>query len=167
VAQESCVLIRIDIDCDADDAIRYLDGMVARSQDFTVVLQWAKRYLARANAENFTSGGLPVGGWSPLKPKYSAWKAVRFPGMPLMQQTGRLFRDLSSLNGSPNEINPTNATFGTRIEYAKFHQYGTTRMAKRQIVFEPPMFARELADKAAKHVVGTGGRGLRGFFGGA
>jgi phage gpG-like protein len=84
-----------------------------------------------------------------------------------MQQTGKLFRDLTSLNGAPNEINPTNATFGTKIEYAKFHQYGTTRMAKRQIVFEPPMFARELADKAAKHIVGSDGRGARRFFGGA
>jgi phage gpG-like protein len=75
--------------------------------------------------------------------------------MPIMQQTEKLFRDLTSLNGSPNEINATSATFGTRIEYAKFHQYGTTRMPKRQIVFEPPMFAKELADEAAKHVVGA------------
>lgn len=160
-------MIRIKIDCDADDAIEYLDGMIARSQDFGVVFQWAKRYLARANAENFTASGLPVGGWSPLSARYSAWKATRFPGMPIMQQTGKLFRDLTSLNGSPNEINATSATFGTNIEYAKFHQYGTTRMAKRQIVFEPPMFARELADKAAQHVVGSGGRGVRRFFGGA
>ena len=150
-------MIRINIECDADEAIKFLDGMIDRSQNFTVVFQWAKRYLARANSENFTSGGLPVGGWSLLKPKYSAWKAVRFPGMPLMQQTGKLFRDLASLNGSPNEINLTSATFGTRIEYAKFHQYGTTRMPKREIVFEPPLFARELAEKAAKHVVGKAG----------
>ena len=148
-------MIRVKIDCDADDAIEYLDGMIARSQDFGVVFQWAKRYLARANAENFATSGLPVGGWSPLAARYSAWKATRFPGMPIMQQTGKLFRDLTSLNGSPNEINATSATFGTRIEYAKFHQYGTTRMPKRQIVFEPPMFAKELADEAAKHVVGA------------
>lgn len=161
-------MIRISIECDAEDAIKYLDGMIVRSQDFKVVFQWAKRYLAQANQENFTSQGMPVGGWSPLKPKYSAWKARNFPGMPIMQQTGKLFRDLSSLNGAPNEINATSATFGTRIEYAKFHQYGTTRMAKRQIVFEPPMFAKELADKAAKHVVGTGqGRGAKRMFGGA
>lgn len=160
-------MIRIKIDCDADDAIEYLDGMIERSRDFTIVFQWAKRYIARANAENFTSAGLPVGGWSPLSPRYSAWKAVRFPGMPIMQQTGKLFRDLSSLNGAPNDIRPMSATFGTQIEYAKFHQYGTTRMPKRQIVFVPPLFAREFADKAAKHVVGSGGRrGIRAFFGG-
>lgn len=145
--------MRIKVTVDADRAILKMLQMERRMKDFRPVLRWAKRELAKANAQNFTSNGLPVGGWSPLDAEYSAWKASRFPGMPIMQQTGKLFRDLSTLNGAANKIGMTTATFGTTIEYAKFHQYGTTKMAKRQIVFEPPLFARNLAEKAAKYVV--------------
>jgi phage gpG-like protein len=44
------------------------------------------------------------------------------------------------------------ATFGTDVEYAKFHQYGTTNMAKRQIIFEPTGFGERLAIIAADYV---------------
>jgi phage gpG-like protein len=157
-------MIRLSITCDADDAIKKLDGMIARSQDFRPVLRWAKQELEKSNAANFTSSGLPVGGWSPLKPRYAAWKATNFPGSSILVQTGKLFRSLSNLNGSPNYIGLSSAEFGTNVEYAKFHQYGTTKMAKRQIVFEPPLFAAALAERAAKHIVESPAAGVGGLF---
>lgn len=157
-------MIRISMSCDADEAIKKLDGMIARTQDFRPVLRWAKQELEKANAANFTASGLPAGGWSPLKPRYAAWKATKFPGAPLMVQSGKLFRSLSNLNGSPNYIGLTSAEFGTNVEYAKFHQYGTTKMAKRQVVFEPPLFAARLAEKAADYIVGSPTGGFGGLF---
>jgi hypothetical protein len=44
------------------------------------------------------------------------------------------------------------ATFGTKVEYAKFHQYGTTKMPKRKVVYEPLGFASRLGEVAATYV---------------
>jgi len=144
--------LRIKITVDAKAAIRRMKAMEKRSRDFRPVLRWAKRELQKANAANFTSNGLPVGGWSPLKPRYAAWKATRFPGTPTLVMSGKLFRELRSLNGPANSIGMTSATFGTDIEYAKFHQYGTSKMPKRQIIYEPNQFAERLAILAADYV---------------
>jgi phage gpG-like protein len=138
-------MIRIEIDVDIDDAIRFLQGMDRRANNFGMVFEWARAELAKANAENFTSGGLPVGGWDPRKRPY-AW--------PIMRESKALFRSLSSLRGPANHIGPKHAYFGTEIEYAKFHQYGTRKMAARKVVFEPRGFASELGEKAAKHIIG-------------
>jgi len=144
--------LKIKITIDARAAIKRMKDMERRSTDFKSVFRWAKRELGLMNAQNFTSNGLPVGGWSPLDPKYAAWKAIHFPGAPTMVRSGKLFNSLRSLNGGVNSIGLKKATFGTDVEYAKFHQYGTTKMAKRKLVFEPAGFAERLALLAAKHV---------------
>jgi phage gpG-like protein len=136
--------VRVDIDCDAGKAIARLTAMMNRSQNFTPVFIEARRMLERANEQNFTTGGLPVGTWKARKGAY-AW--------PLMIRTGRLFSSLASMRGAPNVITPMEAHFGTNVEYAKFHQYGTTKMAKRKIVFDPPGFSREIGEKAASFVI--------------
>lgn len=137
-------MIRVDIDCDADDAIKSLTAMEARAKAFQPVFEYARLQLQKANAENFALGGLPSGSkWKPRSQEYP-W--------PLMQRTGKLLASLISLFGDPNKIEATEAHFGTKVEYAKFHQYGTTKMPKRQIVFEPRGFASDLAEKAAKYV---------------
>ena len=147
--------LSMNISCNADNAIRRMDQMIRRSQDFRPVFAWAKGYLKRANALNFTTSGLMVGGWDPLDARYAAWKGLRYPGKPILQQSGALFKSLSDLNGPENYMGFKRAEFGTSVEYAKFHQYGTSKMAKRQIVFEPPLFAKMLGMKAREHVVGN------------
>lgn len=140
--------MRIEIDVDDAGAMAYLTRMEQRADNFRPVFRWAKRELRKANAENFTSGGLPVGGWVPRTREY-AW--------PIMRKSGKLFNSLANLNGPSNQIHSHYANFGTKIEYAKFHQYGTSRMPKRQIIFVPTLFAKELGSKAAKHIVGLRG----------
>lgn len=140
--------MRIDIDVDAADAIDFLRRMENRASDFRPVFRWAKQELRKANAENFTSSGLPVGGWDPRTRDY-AW--------PILRKSGTLFRSLASLNGAPNEIHRDHAYFGTKVEYAKFHQYGTTRMPARKIVFTPVGFAKRIGMQAARHIVGIRG----------
>ena len=145
--------IDIDIDVDMADAMRRLNGIQARSLDFTAVLRWAGSELEKANARNFAANGLPSGGaWDPLDPGYARWKSSNFPGRSTLVRTGNLFRSLTSMKGAPNYIARTTAEFGTAVEYAKFHQYGTRKMPKRQIVFEPPLFAKRLAEKSADYM---------------
>ncbi len=144
--------LRIKIKVDARAAIARMKAMERRSKDFRSVFRWAKKELERANAANFTQNGLPVGGWRPLDPQYASWKARRFPGAPTLVASGKLFRELRSLDGPANSIRLTSATFGTDLEYAKFHQYGTSKMPKRKIIYEPNLFAERLAILAADYV---------------
>lgn len=138
------VKIDIDISCDSLLAMRRLEGMELRSKSFRPLFEYARLELQRANAENFSTGGLPSG---------KRWKPEEEPDpAPLMRETGNLFRSLTSLFGRPNRIGDTSAEFGTKVEYAKFHQYGTRKMPARKVVFEPVGFARDLADKAASYV---------------
>jgi hypothetical protein len=62
-------------------------------------------------------------------------------------------KQLSNILPIFNVIEEDTATFGTNVEYAKFHQYGTTKMAKRKIVFTPREFPRELGINMAKYIV--------------
>jgi phage gpG-like protein len=135
--------IKVKIECENESALRRLEMMTTRSTQFQPVFEYARNALRKANAENFSSSGLPVGKWEPRRqPK--PW--------PLMVRTGSLLRSLTSLFGPPNDIGATSATFGTKVEYAKFHQYGTSKMPARKIVFEPRGFASDLASKAASYV---------------
>lgn len=133
-------------------AVTRLTAMHARSKLFTPVLMKAKQEIKLANASNFASNGLPVGGWAPLDPVYAAWKMARFPGAPPMVQTGRLFASLTGATASFETMTNTSITVGTSVEYAKFHQYGTTKMPKRKIVFEPPLFAKKLGADAVNWI---------------
>ena len=142
----------IRITVDAKKAIARMVVMKKRANDMRPVLWRAKQWLRFANEENFRQAGLPSGGWSPLDPQYSAWKNLREPGAGTMIRTGRLFRSLTSLDAPPNKIDVMEATFGTKVEYAKFHQYGTTKMPKRKVVYEPMGFASRFGEVAATYV---------------
>jgi phage gpG-like protein len=137
--------MKLDIDIEVDDAKtrQRLRMMELRAKNFSLVFERAREELERSNRANFLSNGLPVGGWKPRKAVY-AW--------PVMRRTGRLFNSLANLAGPENVVTPMSAQFGTSIEYAKFHQYGTEKMAKRQILFTPRTFAEGVASESAAWV---------------
>ena len=64
-----------------------------------------------------------------------------------------LLGSLTNLRNSASRIGDSDAEFGTNVEFAKFHQYGTTKMAKRKLVFEPPLFAEAVAQDLSRYVV--------------
>ena len=138
--------VSLSIEVNDAAAQRMLTGMIRRSQSFIRVFDFARELLEDANAMNFSTGGLPVGGWAPRRGE------MEYGWAPLVR-TGRLAGSLTNLHGPPNVITPTWAEFGTDVEYAKFHQYGTTRMPARKIVFEPYGFAEEIGEAAASHIV--------------
>lgn len=91
-----------------------------------------KEYVASMNAANFGSSGLPVGGWAPYDAEYAAIAGPK----PDLVRTGMLSFSLTSGLLVEN-VRGDQVEFGTRVEHAKFHQYGTTKMPARKIVFEP------------------------------
>lgn len=147
-------MLVVNIEVDAKAAIARMRNMSTRADNYIPVFIWARQELERSNAANFTANGLPSGkAWAPLDPQYGSWKSTRFPGAPTMVRTGNLFRSLTNMRGLPSFIRRDTAQFGTDVEYAKFHQTGTSKMPKRQIVFEPPMFAKRLAANIGSYVV--------------
>ena len=146
--------IRIDVEVRIEKVQNLIADIQDRCTDARPVFKWAHQVLKKTFAENFTTQGLPVGGWSPLDAEYAGWKARRLPGRPTLIRSGELFRSLSELSDpSVNEINKLSATFGTGLQYAKFHQYGTEKMPKRQILFIPQSFADDFAEKLVNYIV--------------
>lgn len=140
--------MRIQIHVDKGDVIDALDNMEEAVKDLRPVFRKAEKELSDIYTKHFaTNGG---GRWKPLDAEYGAWKSANYPGRPTLVQSGNLFRTIRRF--SVREINRTSASFGTDAKVAKFHQYGTWSMAKREIIFEPPFFARKLAEDIADHI---------------
>lgn len=135
-----------------EEIVARIEEKVVRAQDFTPIFPKARAELALSTTANFTSNGLLVGGWAPLDAEYGAWKMTRFPGAPPLVRTGKLFSSLTGENMANVSIRPKSMTIGTDVEYAKFHQYGTTKMAKRKILFVPKEFSMKFANDAAQWV---------------
>lgn len=154
-------MTEIKVQVDSKKAIALLKVIKKRANDVKPVLWKAKEWLGDANSQNFLLAGLPSGGWSPLDPQYASWKSARHPAAGLMIKTGRLFNSLSSLSGPPNLVESMSATFGTKVEYAKFHQYGTSKMAQRKVVYEPVGFSKRLGEVMGAYVADGNTKALR------
>lgn len=78
--------------------------------------------------------GPASGAWSELSEMYADWKAHHYPGQPILVATGAL-RDGLTQASSPfgsREWTSSQFVFGTRgVDYASFHQSGTSRMPTR------------------------------------
>ena len=132
----------------------YFRNMRRRAENFSAQLRWARDELKKANRDNFRTQGLASGeAWNALDLEYQSWKIQRYGNLPTMVREGDLYRDLTTLSGRVNHIGLQTATFGTDLEYAKFHQTGTRFMPARKIVFVPKQFARGLANEVADYLV--------------
>lgn len=95
---------------------------------------------------NARGKGPVAGGWPALSGDYAKWKAVRFPGMPILEATGRMRDALTRDGGNAlREYGTTSMAWGTLgIPYASYHQTGTPFMPARPPVdfgsdFEPKL----------------------------
>ena len=157
----------VDVSVDTSKASRRIRGYIRRTENQVGPLRKSRDFMRMANAANFAAGGLPAGGWAPLDPEYAAWKAAAFPGRGPLVRTGRMLSELTSLRGQAFEVlNPLEAVFRLPdVEYAEFHQYGTTKMPARKIVFEPEGFAQYVAEQVEDHIMAeTSMARLRGLF---
>jgi phage gpG-like protein len=145
------VEIKVD-EISLEKTLANLEKIKIRAEHPREIFERARVMLGTAFADNFAQAGLPSGGWAPLDARYAAWKSVHYPGAPMLVQDGQLLSDLTTLRNTASRILDTEAEFGTAIEYAKFHQYGTSKMAKRKVIFEPPLFAEALAQQLSEYV---------------
>ena len=79
-------------------------------------------------------GGPGRGRWADLSPAYAKWKEQNFPGQPILQRTGDMYRALTD-SADPHALRVTQGDrfeFGTRgLPYPSFHQLGTQLMPDR------------------------------------
>jgi phage gpG-like protein len=140
--------MRIQVHIDNDEVTEALENMGDAITDLRPVFRKAEKDLADIYTKHFaTNGG---GTWKPLDAEYGAWKSIHYPGRIPLVQSGNLFRTIRKF--TVREINKRNAVFGTDAKVAKFHQYGTWSMPKREIIFEPPLFAKKLAEDISDHI---------------
>jgi phage gpG-like protein len=88
--------------------------------------------------------------WAPLNPSYAAWKTKNFGARPIMQLTGELSRSFTD-PGHSGHVYRTGPSFmetGTKIKYARTHQWG---YAQRNIPPRPLIrdFTKQEGERAA------------------
>jgi phage gpG-like protein len=99
--------------------------------------------------------GPSAGAWAQLAPAYEAWKSGAHPGQPILVATGAL-REALTVDGSTHALRDYSSTqfnYGTQgLEYASFHQLGTSRMPARPPFDFDAQTETELARAAAAGV---------------
>jgi phage gpG-like protein len=78
-----------------------------------------------------SEGGRGSGGWSPLTPRYGAWKATHFPGRPILVREGDLEHSLTH-GPEIRIISARRMELGSAVPYGRYHQSGTPRMPRRR-----------------------------------
>lgn len=101
------------------------------SEAFGAMADYQKRVV---NARQFKGQGSPeVGGaWSPLSPRYAAWKAKKRPGAQILVFDGKLKNEMTTKAGV-FEVWSSGFTVGTDLFYARYHQNGTPNMPARPL----------------------------------
>lgn len=99
---------------------------------------FAPQFFADAQ-KNLASEGQYVGGWRALSPRYAAWKLKHFGPRPILVLRGRLRRSFT-IGAAENIIRAgaMEAYFGSRVPYVPYHQSGTSRIPRRQIMWLGP-----------------------------
>ena len=70
--------------------------------------------------------------WRALSPAYAAWKAKKYPGRPILVRTGDLRDSLAGqTSNSVRKIKRKEMEMGTKLDYASYHDTGTSNMPKR------------------------------------
>jgi phage gpG-like protein len=113
-----------------------------------------------------TEGGWSGDGWVPLSPSYAAWKKSNHPSKDMMRITDRLYKSLVSKSHEEHvyETGPNWVEIGTRVPYARAHQYGYAPRNLPARIIVPRLTKAEgerVVDAVLKHVLRGARRGPR------
>jgi len=98
-------------------------------------------------ASQGAEGGSP---WAPLALSTAKWRAVRFPGNPILVRTGDLEKSLTDPH-DPNAVcveGRGELTLGSRLPYGLYHQTGTRRMPARPLI----QFSEAFRSAVMRHI---------------
>lgn len=155
-------LLRIDLSGIANMKVA-TEAMIARALDLRPVFEVMHQAWTVEMIEQFATEGSYYMGeqWAPLSPEYAKRKMRKYGPMPILIATGALVKSLIGEGGEHvKQIGPDHAVFGTSVPYAQYHQGGTGKMPKRQIIKVTDQLARVGYDSAMKYI--TTGKAERG-----
>lgn len=140
---------------------RTIDRTLEALDDATPAWEVIATSFARAERRQFRSeGGYASGGWAPLSPRYAAWKAVHYPGKPILERTGTLKKSLTERPFGIEVLRPRSMVIGSDIDYGEHHQHGGTRLPRRRPVELPESLRREWVKTIQRYIV-TGSASAR------
>lgn len=106
--------------------------------DFRNIWPNVAREFYAIEREQFQSQGAhgASGRWAPLSPAYAKYKAIAFPGQPILRADNLLFESMTSPDALDSifRMDDRELTIGTQREGATAHQRGRGRMPARPII---------------------------------
>jgi phage gpG-like protein len=94
----------------------------------------ANRFAAIETRQFKSAGRYASGGWSPLSPRYAAWKAKHYPGAPILTRTAALRNSLTRRPFGVDIIEHKSMAVGSDVDYGKYHQNGEGNNPQRRAV---------------------------------
>lgn len=109
-------------------------------------------FYAEEKAQFASEGAEGGEKWAPLSPEYAGWKAVRYPGKPILQRTGSLMKSLTSPL-DPNAVRVEGRkqlTLGSKLPYGIYHQ----SIEPRRVLPRRPeiMLTKQFATASMRHI---------------
>lgn len=144
----STVRISVDVSVDTSE----IAAMRRNMSSYREPLREGLSFLRTTFGTNFDSSGSMVGGWDPLRPATSTWRAENGipPFAPILVNNGSL---RAAVLGAQGDVGSHSAELTIKHELVRFHQYGTRNMPARKIVFEPAGFAQLMARRIRAHIM--------------
>lgn len=106
--------------------------------DFRSIWPNVAREFYAIEEDQFASEGAhgASGKWAALSPAYSKFKAIAFPGQPILRATTSLYESMTSPNAPDSIFRMTEneLTVGTQREGARVHQKGGRNLPARPII---------------------------------
>jgi len=134
-------------------------------------LKEAARVYMRYIRERYMSASAGDGTWAPLaiprqatklSPRSRSWGRLAVH-TGILIRTGRLFSSMFGGDGENIEqIDDEGITVGSAVPYAKYHQFGTSRMPAREIFVEPPLAVRQEMKRVIQQAVNVVAEELEG-----
>jgi len=131
--------MRATLQFDGEDELRaWLDGFRSRLADCSPAFESIQDHFEAYEDLVFEEEGRGTrwGQWRRLSEPYAAWKALRAPGMPILDLTGHLRASLSEPNAPDaiRRIGPREVEFGTSDPKAAAHQEGRGFLPTRPVL---------------------------------
>ena len=140
------------------DLMEHLADMGLRMEDVRPVMERFGRYLVEEHIPHqFEVRGTPRP-WAGLDQEYARRKAIRFPGMPILEATRRMKKGFSH-EARPRSLRITNRVKAGQSAGSKprwiYHQSGTSTMPARQVLQMRQIDYQKLREFASDHLEGN------------
>lgn len=116
---------------DFRSAIKRLDKIAKGYEDFKIPLKQSEAYQLKQVQRNFATEGKTIAnGWAKLK-RSTIRDRIRkgYGAGPILKRTGKLKNSIARKSLTKDRL-----AVGSNVTYFKYHQIGTGKMSKRQIL---------------------------------